>query len=168
VPGHEIGTSRLVMLPRTPDHLDVVHRIWNHPSVRHYLWDEQEVTREGTGQILRESAASFEERGVGIWGVVLRESGEEVGFCGFRVSGDPDLVYGLLPDYWELGLATEAARAAVRYAFERLGVERVTASADVENAASVRVMERVGMRFARYVDVGGRALALYEITAAPG
>ena len=125
--------------------------------------------------MLRESAASFEERGFGIWGLMNRESGEGIGFCGFRPSEEPELVYGLLPGYWNLGLATEAARAAIRYAFERAGIRCITASADTANTASLRVMEKAGMRFERHLTVEGRNLTsytlsreTYDLNAAPG
>lgn len=175
MPDREIVTARLTMRPLSPDDLDEVHRVWNHPQVRRYLWDDQEVSRERAAGVLRESAANFEERGFGIWGIVDQGSEERIGFCGLRFSGDPDLVYGLLPAYWNLGLATEAARAVLRYGFERAGLQRITASADTENTASLRVMERAGMRFERCLTVEGRELISYELSrethdlnAAPG
>ena len=173
--GPELETARLRLRPLSPEDLDVVHAIWNHPEVRRYLWDGEEVARDRSLLLLRESEIGFRERGLGIWGLVHRGGGEEIGFCGFRYAGVPDLVYGLLPEYWGLGLATEAARAAIHHAFSRVGLERITASADTENRSSLRVMERVGMRFRLRAGVDGRELTTFELTrrdcpvsAAPG
>src|SRR5262245_58754509 len=58
-----------------------------------------------------------------------------------------ELLYGIAPDRWNKGLATEAAIAMIGYGFEVLGFERIEASTDALNAASVRVMARAGMRF---------------------
>jgi RimJ/RimL family protein N-acetyltransferase len=57
-----------------------------------------------------------------------------------RISNDP------LPQWWGRGLATEAARECLRYAFEEVGLGRVVAGADPPNVASLRVIERLGMK----------------------
>ena len=55
--------------------------------------------------------------------------------------------YGIAPGHWGRGLATEAAVAMIRYGFDVLGFARIQASTDAANTASVRVMERAGLRF---------------------
>jgi RimJ/RimL family protein N-acetyltransferase len=152
------------LLPLTSEYLDEIHGVWTHPDVRRYLWDEAKVSREKAAVVVRESEAGFRDRGCGIWWVLERSSGEGIGFCGFRFSGNAELVYGLLPEYWHRGLATEAARAVIGYGFERVGLHRVTASADTANGASMRVMERAGMRYAWRQTVDGRDLTGYELS----
>jgi RimJ/RimL family protein N-acetyltransferase len=63
-----------------------------------------------------------------------------------RVNRTGDLGYGLARDAWGKGLATEAARAVVDYGFSALGLAKVWARTDPRNAASVRVLEKLGMR----------------------
>jgi [ribosomal protein S5]-alanine N-acetyltransferase len=90
----------------------------------------------------------FSEEDLGLFGVRLRGSEELVGFCGFaRWEGmeEMELTYELLPELWGRGLATEAARACLRHAFEEVGLRRVIAGADAPNAASLRVIEKLGM-----------------------
>jgi ribosomal-protein-alanine N-acetyltransferase len=73
-----------------------------------------------------------------------------IGFCGFWHFHEPpelELLYGIAPDHWHKGLATEAANAMIRYGFDVLRFERIVASTDAANTASVRVMERAGLRF---------------------
>ena len=143
----EIETARLRMRPLRPDDLDAFHGIWVDPGVRKYLWDEEVISRERVDTVLVVSTNSFESCGFGIWAMIHRERGALIGFCGFwQFDGGQgfELLYGLAPPYWGMGFATEAARAAIRYGFEA-GLDRVVASTDTENAASLRVMQKAGM-----------------------
>jgi ribosomal-protein-alanine N-acetyltransferase len=101
---------------------------------------------------------------------VIRESGAPAlcGFCGFVPHDDPqdtELLYGLAPGAWGRGYATESARAVLDFGFRSLGLRKITASTDVPNVASVRVIERLGMRFLRRAVVNGLDLLFYEMAA---
>jgi RimJ/RimL family protein N-acetyltransferase len=80
----------------------------------------------------------------------MRGREDLLGFFGFvRLEGmeESELWYELTQKVWGRGLATEAARACVHYAFEDVGMERVIAAADVPNTASLRVIEKLGMNY---------------------
>lgn len=180
--GFEIETARLRLRPLVPRDLDAIHRVWTDPEVRRYLWDGEEVSREAAAGVISDSAAYFESRGLGLFVIIHRESDELVGFCGFwrfEDGADFELAYGIAPRCWGMGLATEAARAAIRYGFEEAGLERIVASADTPNAASLRVMENAGMKYTKREVHEGRDTTYYAIsredfrvangaTAAPG
>ena len=82
-------------------------------------------------------------------GFELRATGELVGAGGVRVRSaqhaEGDLGYTLRRDQWGRGLATEAARALVRFGQGVLGLHRIWATCHVENAASARVLEKAGL-----------------------
>ena len=61
-----------------------------------------------------------------------------------------DLGYRFLPEYWGSGIATEASRAILNYAFDSLKLRKIVAIAIKENKASIRVMEKVGMEFEKF------------------
>lgn len=92
----------------------------------------------------------FSAEALGLFGVRLRGGGELVGLCGFMRDADgpreAELVYELVPELWGRGIATEAARACLRYAFLEAGLERVVAGVDAPNVASARVIEKLGMK----------------------
>jgi RimJ/RimL family protein N-acetyltransferase len=134
--------------------------------VRKYLWDDRIIGEDVTAAVLASSADDFARQGYGLWGVFDRATDELMGFCGFRSSADgmPELLYGLLPAWWGKGLATEAARAVLSYAFQALGTAEVRAATDTPNVASVRVMERLGMRFKRRGTLNGLDTLFYCIT----
>ena len=145
-----IETERLVLRPVSSDDLAAAHRVFDDPAVRRYLWDDGPVSVEATASVLEASARDFSERGVGLFGVRLRGLEELVGLCGLRWEegiGDMEIMYCLLPELWGRGLATEAAEACLRFAFEEAGPERVMAGADEPNTSSLRVIEKLGMRF---------------------
>lgn len=164
-----IHTARLRLDALTPTHLDAVHRMWTDAGMRRYLFDDEIVTRRWVEDALTRNERQFAALGYGLWGIRLQAAGDLAGFCGYWFFHDPpecELLYGLLPGYWKRGYASECARALVRYGFEDLGFEQVAASADVPNAASLRVLERAGLRFDAYRTVDGRTTARYVLAQA--
>lgn len=144
-----IQTERLVLRPLDDADTDDLHRISNEPLVRRYLWDDEPVSRATIEEVIAQSVQSFSEDGLGLFGVRLQGSEELVGFCGFVLlegMEEIELGYELEPDLWGRGIATEAARACLQYAFEEAGLRRVIAGADAPNVASLRVIEKLGMR----------------------
>ncbi len=162
----EIETARLQLRPLAAEDLDAIHGIWVEPEVRRYLWDDERIPRERAEAVLAGSVESFESRGFGNWAVIHKENGELIGFCGFRSLEDEpeiELLYGISTPYWGMGLATEAARAAIRYGFEEVGFDRILGITDTENLASRRVLEKIGMKFEKHISREGRDETHYEI-----
>ena len=110
------------------------------------------LTREQTAGWLKYFLDGWENFGFGWWAVVLKENGMLIGHCGLQfihVTPEVEVTYGLAKEYWRRGLASESARACLRYGFEELKLERIYALADPGNTGSHRVMERVGMSYDR-------------------
>jgi ribosomal-protein-alanine N-acetyltransferase len=162
-----IETARLWLRPFTPEDLEALHRLWIDPDVRKYLWDGEAVSRERVAAVIEESVASFERKGLGLWGVFPREEKILIGFCGFWYFHQPprlQLLYGIAPEFWNRGLATEVALATIRYGFEQLSFDRIEASTDAPNEASIRVMEKAGMKFERRACMQGLDTIFYSIS----
>lgn len=159
-----LQTPRLMLRPWTLDDIDELHALWTRPDVRRYLWDDEVISRERTEQTVRELIATEDTDGLGGWIVLHAAARTIAGFAGLirRQPGDPELLYGLAPEWWGRGLATEAAAAVLAYAFGPLGCTRVTAATDVPNVASARVLERLGMRFTHRGTLNGVDTLFYE------
>ncbi len=116
-------------------------------------------------KFLAGSDASFREEGYGLWLFFERGVTPLAGFCGLLRSsqGEPSLIFGTRPDLWGRGFAHEAGSAVLDYAFETLGLSRVVADVDEPNRASIRVLERLGMRRTGRRIVNDRPLVDYEI-----
>jgi ribosomal-protein-alanine N-acetyltransferase len=148
-----IRTGRLEIRPFTIADVAEVHVAYSDPDVGWPLAPggvsrSLDDTREVVAAILRFHEGS---EGLGPWAVVELASGSVMGDCGlFRCEdawayGELELAYRLRKEAWGRGLATEAAAAVLRYAFEEMDAPRVVADLDAGNAASLRVLEKVGM-----------------------
>jgi len=146
---HIIESARLVLRPVHMAEAAELHALLVHEDVRRYLTDGVAMSCEWIEGIIRESAVSFVERGLGLWSA--REHGAEliIGITGFRDFYNPpvlELLYALRPSHWHRAFATEMAQAAIDYALRHVGLREVRASTDAPNQASIRVIERLGMR----------------------
>ncbi len=108
----------------------------------------------------------FDTVGYGRWGCVLKEEQRVIGFCGLKYLDDLEAVdvgYRLLPEYWGRGLATEACRASVQFGFDVLKLDRIIGLVLADNAASVRVLEKVGMSLEGEISYDGQRVLRYSI-----
>lgn len=88
-----------------------------------------------------------------------------MGFGGLRTLIDtPELVYHFARRFWGLGLATECAKASLRYGFEEQGFSRIVAIAKPENKASIRVMKKVGMLYEKHATYFGLDVVQYSMS----
>ena len=135
------------------------------------------VTEEQTAERLERLQRDWIGHGFGRWAVEERETGRFVGHAGPGVHrlwpDDPELGWGVDPELWGRGYATEAAAAALAHGFETLGFERVVSLIHPENHPSIRVADRLGERPTATVHwpEGGLDLLVYSIErpgACPG
>ncbi|WP_332770643.1 GNAT family N-acetyltransferase [Phenylobacterium sp.] len=136
-------TPRLIIRPLAPDNLDVLHVFSNDPEVIRYVGDGQPLDRATTAQWIANAAASLPRTGLGSRAVVLAASDELIGWAGMVARDDepnPELIYGFAKQHWGQGYATEAARAVL----ETRDGRPVDATIDPENAASRRVLDKLG------------------------
>ena len=153
----QITTTRLYFQPFTMGDIDALHQLWTDPDVRRYLWDDEVITRETAEEAVRASLASFQTQRFGFWTLCFRKNPTTlIGFCGLRFFDDPpkiEILYGVAPIHWGKGLATEAARAVLRYGFEELRLEKIWGGADAPNVASIRVLEKLGMIYEKTISM---------------
>ena len=144
--------------------VELIHELWTNSDVRYFLFDDRVISLEGARSFVERSVSSFAEHGYGLWLIFTRDTSKLAGFAGFIESSEetPNLIYGVHPDFWGCGFATEAANAIVDFAFETLGMASVKADVDELNVTSVRVLEKLGMKQIRRAMVEGRPLLYYE------
>lgn len=157
-----LETDRLLLKPFAPTDVKALHQLWTTPSVRKFLWDDQIIPRETVVEIVEASIRSFADHNFGFWTLRLKGQPDLIGFSGLRhlehspdEVGEVEILYGLQPEYWGQGLATEASKAVLDYGFEKARLERIYAGADPPNEASFQVMRRLGMKFARHTTIQG-------------
>lgn len=163
----QLTTARLRLRPCNAADIDDLHQLWTDPGVRKYLWDDEIIAREVAAEVVASSLQDFANFGFGHWVVTWKEQAELLGWCGLRKFGEPiaiEVLYGIKPEFWGQGLAVEATRAILHYGFAELNLERIYAGTDPPNAASVRVMEKVGMKFDKRTQINGLDAIYYVIS----
>ena len=131
-----------------------------------YIGDGKPQSREQTVIRLNAVLDHWKQHGFGLFTAVEKTSGDFVGFCGLKyldTSSEIEVGYRLAKKFWRRGLATEAARASLRYGFETLGLDRIVAVVQPENGASCRVIEKIGLRYekdARFYDTDVKYFAI--------
>ncbi|MBM3308022.1 MAG: GNAT family N-acetyltransferase [Candidatus Eisenbacteria bacterium] len=146
-----LTTDRLVLREFREDDWSAVHEYASDPEVVRYMpWgpNSEEDTRAFIERAL--ALRSGDPRKGYEFAVTLRDGGRLIGGCGIHAMSLANrsafIGYCFHPDAWGHGYATEAARALVEFAIGTLGLHRVAATCDIENAASARVLEKAGMR----------------------
>jgi RimJ/RimL family protein N-acetyltransferase len=143
-----IETERLVL--RTFRHSDLaVYAALNaDPEVMRYLGGV--IHAAESDDIARWAQETYAAHRMGLLAIERRLDGVFLGMCGLHhVTWYPDIEIGwrLAREHWGHGYATEAASAWLEYGFQRLALPRIISIADVPNARSIAVMERLGMTF---------------------
>ena len=128
-------------------------RLLNEPSFIENIGDRGVRSIEDAHRYLREGPmAMYEKHGFGLWHAARKSDGGAVGMCGLLKRDnlpDVDLGYALLPEHWGVGYAFEATEAIMRHGAGKFGLKRLIAVVSQGNTASIRVLEKLGMRHER-------------------
>jgi len=159
-----LETPRLVLREFTHEDDAFVLRLLNEPSWLRFIGDRGVRTLPDARRYLDDGPRrSYARNGFGLWCVVPKGGDAPVGMCGLLrrdTLADVDVGFAFLPEAWGRGYAMEAASAVLAHARDALGLRRVLAITDPENAASIRVLERIGMRREGTVRMPGETLDL--------
>ena len=169
-------TERLELRRFTRDDLDALAVVFAKPEVWEFPYGRA-FSRDETATFLENQIRHWDTCGFGCWLVIERATDRVIGYAGLSV---PMFLPAILPavevgwrfdpDVWGNGYATEAARCALDQAFTTLGLAEVCSVVQAENAASVSVAERLGMRLDRIATIpandqrGELPAALFWIT----
>jgi len=170
-----LTTERLMLMPFTNEHLDGLSALNSDPEVMRYISGRPE-TRDETSAIIERVKQRWIELGYSWWSFIERESGLIVGAGALQnlrreATTSPDTAcpleigWRLRRDYWNKGLATEAARVIAGFAFNTVQADEIYAVCHPENIASAKVMERLGMQNVGVQTWYGKNLLTYHVTA---
>ena len=169
----ELATPRLILRGWRDGDLDPLAAMNADPEVMRYIGDGSVRDRQQTAAGLAQVERDWKERGYGPFAVEVRETGQLAGWVALAV---PAFLPEVLPAveigwrlgraFWGAGIATEAARVVLRFGFEDCGLDRIISSRHVDNRASGRVMEKLGLRFDRrtVVPAYGQPVDVFAMT----
>jgi RimJ/RimL family protein N-acetyltransferase len=164
-----LQTPRLLLRELTPQDADAVAQVLSDPeTMRHY---PAPYDRAGVEQWIERNRQRYQNDGVGLWAMELKQTEEVIGDCGIllqQVEGERfyEIGYHLRRDQWHQGLATEAAIACRDWAFAHLKTNRLISLIRPENLPSRRVAERNGMTLWKEVTWRGLPHCVYSIERA--
>lgn len=162
-----LETERLILRLPSESDFDAFAAMNADPEVMRYIGDGQPMSRPQAWRKLALIVGHWSLRGYGLCSVLERSTGEFVGCVGlWNPEGWPGLELGwmLRRASWQKGYATEAASAALQYAFAELNRSSVISLIHPENVASIRVAERLGERRMERIELMGKPTLNFAIT----
>ena len=166
----EILTERLLLRPYTMEDAEPMHRaVFGDHAVMKFLPGNTARPLDAASKSMAYFIKHWDEHGYGAWGVVHRADDVMIGQCGLNrlPDGAVEVFYAFAARYWGQGLATEAARAAMKYGFEVVALPQIIGLAYPDNLASRHVLEKLGMGYRGTTDsYYGITFAHYTLDAA--
>lgn len=159
-----IETERLILRELSNQDASFMFEMDSDPLVHQYLGKKQVLTLAQSRADIAFIQAQYLENGIGRWAVIEKETNQFMGWSGLKLIKEYhnnyinyyDIGYRLIRRFWGLGYATESAAAAINYGFETLQLKEIVGIADVENQASIKVLEKLGLRKINIFDYQGQ------------
>ena len=162
-----IETPRLRLTTWGPEGADEVHALHADPEVNLHLFSYgHDWTREDAESKVNGWMREHREHGLGKHRIGLRDNGDFVGRAGFGAGQDgvPEISYSLARAHWGKGYAFEIAAALRDWFFATRSHDRFIGFAHMDNAASQRVLEKIGMRRTHQGAIGDMPHQFFELT----
>jgi RimJ/RimL family protein N-acetyltransferase len=144
----ELHTARQILRRMMPDDARGILELNADPMVRLYTFDDPFASLEAARAFLEDDQHVYDREGFARFAAIHASTGAFLGWCGLRrqSGGEVDLGYRYKREMWGHGYATEAALASLRFGFDLAKLNRIIARAHVNNTASIRIMQKIGMR----------------------
>ena len=148
-----IETNRLLMRDIIDEDAQSMFEMDSDPEVHTFLGNNPISTLEEAKNAIAFIKNQYIQNGIGRWAVVEKESGEFIGWSGFKFvtdvmnerTGFYDLGYRFMKKHWGKGYASETAIASINYGFTILDFEEISGIADVGHKASNAILKKVGL-----------------------
>jgi RimJ/RimL family protein N-acetyltransferase len=152
-----LDTERLSLRRLSFEDATFIMRLVNEPSWLEFIGDKNVRSLEDARNFLSTGPiASYERHGFGLYAVERKADGVTMGMCGL-IKRDTlphvDLGFAFLPEYWGQGYAYEAASAVLAHGHRDFGLVRILAITSPHNESSIRVLERMGLKFERLLEL---------------
>ena len=165
-----IQTQRLVLRRLEVDDAKFILELLNEPAFVRFIGDKGVRNLDSArAYILKGPIDSYERHGFGLYATCLRD-GTPIGICGLvKRDGlaDVDVGFAFLSRYWSKGYAVESSSAVLGHAREVLHLQRVVAITAPENAGSIAVLEKIGLKFERTIRLATDAAELQLFVSDP-
>lgn len=152
-----LETSRLLLCHLSEEDAPFILELLNDPAFIRYIGDKAVRSLDDAKDYLRSGPLqSYAQHGFGLFLTILRKDHTSIGISGLLQRDeldDPDLGFAFLPGYRSQGYATEAAAAVLEFG-KGLGMRRIVAITSPDNHNSIRLLQKVGLRFEDTITLG--------------
>ena len=168
-PAWQLETERLWLRRITLEDAGLMLAVWNDPRFIRHVGDRGIRTIEEAHDALRSGAFRlYQDYGYGPYSLTRKTDGTQVGICGLfkrDILDHPDIGFAVLPDHCGQGIAGEAAAEVVRHAREDLELAELAGIVSPGNAASISLLEKLGLRRNGTITMPGEteAVCLYHL-----
>ncbi len=143
-----LETDRLILRPLDKRDVNAIFAMRSDVDVMRFIREPQ--NRNESANLIKLVSSRWEQDQIGFCAIIEKLSREFIGWCGIwrlQETDEFEIGYAIAKQFWGRGFATEAALKFLDYAFDNLENEKIVAVAQPENAASRRVMEKLGMSY---------------------
>ena len=166
-----IETEKWIIRDIVPKDLDGIFELDSDPMVHKYLGKKPIKSKEEASAIIDDIRKQYEKNGIGRSAIINKSDGDFVGWTGLKYEQNVrkdfsyyDLGYRLRQKYWGKGIASQTASIMLRYGFTTLKLKEISAGAHVENIASNRILQKIGMNYKETFLFDGAEHHWYSIT----
>ena len=145
-----LQTPRLILRQFTEADAPLILSLNSDPEIVKYIHEPTLKTVEHAQEILNNIILPQYQNNLGRWAIHTKNNMDFIGWCGLKYRpelDEIDLGYRLMQKAWGHGYATEAAQASLEHGFNELNLKLITGRAHIENLASIKVLEKIGMDF---------------------
>lgn len=160
-------TPRLFLRRFTEADALLIYKLNSDPEIVKYVHEPVLENEAQAKKILTDFILPQYKLNLGRWAIHTKADYEFIGWCGLKYikeTGIIDLGYRLLKTAWGKGYATEAAQCTLIYGLRDLKIKVITGMAHVENIASIKVLEKIGMKFTGDEIIEGQPVKVYTLS----
>lgn len=160
-----LETNRLLLRELNPNDAENFYRLNLNPNVIKYTGNSAFKNTQEARDFL-ENYQDYKLNGYGRWAVINKETNKFVGWCGLKfeeMENKTDIGFRFFEEEWNKGYATESAMACLNYGFEKLNLKQIIGRAMKENTGSIKVLEKIGLKYEKDIDFNGKEAVIYKI-----
>lgn len=164
-----LETERLYLRPFETKDLVILVPMYSNINVMRFIGAGKTLTRSQTEKSIEMWNEYEAKHGFTNWAVIRKEDDTVLGKCGLSWipdNSDIEISYILDEPYWGMGYATEISKAVLDYALESLNLKRIVAMAYPQNSPSIKVIEKIGMKYEKEAEYWGIKFLFYSIEEA--
>lgn len=166
-----IETNRLILREIIASDFEAMFELDSNPNVNKYLGNNPLKSIEESQKIIENIRKQYQENGIGRFAIILKETNEFIGWSGIKFITEIDnnhinfyeIGYRLKEKHWGKGYGFESAKAWLDYGFRKMNIPIMYASAHKENAASIKILHKIGMKIISEYDWNGIPCYWFEL-----